>query len=175
MLKAYLLLTICLLADFILYLTEGISLAGQWSDQLLFWSWFLFTIILIVKYNRKKWARIYAGCLVGLIFLSWFPMGIPILSLIAFATDTNPDSEIMVEEYSIKLYAESVIATPKLAIIKRNLLTERIIAKPVAYLEIDEKTYSFSDIDSIDLRQKADTLIFTFHMEGKWLEKKILS
>ena len=35
----------------------GISIAGQLSDQILFWTWFVFTCILLVLFKEEKWIK----------------------------------------------------------------------------------------------------------------------
>jgi hypothetical protein len=87
-------------------------------------------------------------------------MALHFINLIAFPANTDP--EIQTENYTVKLHAESAIAIPKLAIIKRNVFSERIIAKPEAYLPIDDEFYDFSDIDSIHNHSQGDSLVFTF-------------
>ncbi|MEM6806127.1 MAG: hypothetical protein AAF696_32315 [Bacteroidota bacterium] len=81
MLKGYLLLSILLIADLAVYLADGISLLGQISDKILFWTWLISTPIIIFKYYQKSWAKWYLGSLFILFILNLFLMPLTLITL----------------------------------------------------------------------------------------------
>ncbi|MFS4468468.1 hypothetical protein [Maribacter sp. 2210JD10-5] len=153
--KIYIGLTILLLADLILYLTAGITLATKLADQILFWTWFVLSFIVIFGQFRKKWARIY-GLVLGITaLLSLFPMGVPILSIYAFMIP-NPQPEYLYQDNEIKVErsTKSVIGRTYIGVVKNYWIFEKEIAELDAEFEIGKIYYHIDDIKSITRMNK---------------------
>ena len=166
MLKAYIIITLLLLIDLFLYLFFQISLAGQFLDKLLFWVWFIFTIVTLIKFAKSVWAKCYAGLLVLLIFLSLIPMGIPIISLISFAT--NFDEERRVDNFVLREGAKSPIAIPKIYLLKNKGLFEKEIADlDYQILFEDAAYYRLEEFDKINSTNGTNKLQFEFKIGNK--------
>ncbi|MDW7693830.1 hypothetical protein R9C00_03655 [Flammeovirgaceae bacterium SG7u.111] len=166
-------MTFLVLADLILYLSYGITLATKIADQLLFWSWFVLTFIVVFGQFRKKWARTYGITLMLLTVLSLFPMGIPFLSIVAFMIpqgETNyyyKDREIRIERTT-----KSVIGKMYVGVIKNYLIFEKEIAELDYEFENDGKYYSFGKLKSISRTKGNDNTIILNLDTGKEIIKK---
>ncbi|WP_222983285.1 hypothetical protein [Flagellimonas meishanensis] len=146
--KIYIGITILLVADLILYLTNGISFAGNIIDRLIFWIWFIGTFYIVFKYVRKKWAKIYGMTLVGLTVLSFFPMGAPILTITAFAI-TNENSQKIDNEIRIFETAKSVIGRPYISVVRNYWIFEKEVGGMDYDFEINDEYYNLKDSKSI--------------------------
>jgi len=82
----YLAVSALLLLDLVAALYFKISLAGYWSDRVLFWIWFFYSIYIIIKFWRSKWARRYFYSLLVLVALTMLPMGIIFFGILLSAT-----------------------------------------------------------------------------------------
>ena len=72
----YILVCTLLLTDLILNLRFNITLAGYYSDRILFWIWLTYTLMVIILFWRKTLTKIYFGIFIIGIVLSMIPMGI---------------------------------------------------------------------------------------------------
>lgn len=127
----------------------GISFAGNLSDQIIFWIWFLGTFFIIFKFIRKRWARIYGMLLIGLTVLSFFPKGVPILTIAAFAL-TNENTMRVDNDIKVFNNAKSVIARPYISVVKNYWLFEKEVGEiDIDDLEVDGKIYDLNDAKSI--------------------------
>ena len=168
--KIYIGLTILLLADFILYLTAGITLATKLADQILFWTWFILTFIVVFGELKKKAIQIYGFVLIGLAILSALPMGIPIMSIFAFMIP-NPQQEYLYQDEEIKLEitGKSVISKTYVVVVKNYFIFEKEIAEWDSEILSGNKYYFIDDIKEITRKEKANenviTLVFDFGTE----------
>ena len=170
MIKGYFIISILLIVDLILYLTNGISISGQFSDKILFWIWLIMTPILIVKYFHKKLAKLYLGVIGFLIVLSLLPMGIPFLTIIAFAIVN--DSEKKIENYKMREGAKSVIAIPKIRLIKNMGIIEKEVGETEFYVVFKEGSYRLEEIEEINLIEESDSLNFEFRIGDQRTNRK---
>lgn len=171
--RIYTFITVLLLVDFALYLSHGISLPGQMIDFILFWSWLLLTPVLIFKKPRIPGMKYYALTLGLLIVLSLIPMGVPFLTIFAFATDFDGNDSKLVENYRLQENAKSVIAIPKIEVIKPRGLIEQKIGEMEFWLPIGEQDYRLQEAKEITVREVNDSLEFNFTFETGSLKRVI--
>lgn len=171
MIKGYLIITLLLITDFVLYLLKGISLSGQLSDKILFWVWLIMTIIVAIKYFKSsKWLKWYLGILGVAIILSIIPMGIPFFKLTEFAT--NIKFEKRVENYRLRYDEVGLIDHLPLIKVVRNLGAIEIEIDEMDFGSYSEN-YSLYDVDKIRLLREGNGLFFEFEIEGATIRKKL--
>lgn len=95
-------------------------------------------------------------------------MGIPFLTIVAFAIET--DNEKKIRNYRLREGAESVIAIPKIKVIKKMGILEKEIGETNFYIKIGENNYRLTDFDEIKLNKKGDSLSLEFEI-GDQIEK----
>ncbi|WP_300977801.1 hypothetical protein [Flavobacterium sp.] len=79
----YAVVSVVFVFDFIIYL-NGYSFSGSYSDKVLGWLWLVFTTFIIIKFWKEKTTKKYFLSLLGGIFLSLLPMGIPFLGILYY-------------------------------------------------------------------------------------------
>ncbi|WP_026977759.1 hypothetical protein [Flavobacterium tegetincola] len=77
----YIISLLLLLANVIGDALYKLSIAGYWSDRIMFWLWFFGTFYIIIKYWKKLATKIYFGILIAGIILSILPMAIPFFAI----------------------------------------------------------------------------------------------
>ncbi len=171
MIKGYLIITIILITDLIVYLFKGISLSGQLSDKILFWLWLIMTIIVAIRFlKRKKWVKWYLGIIVVLIILSLIPGGVPFLSLTEFATRINTERRI--ENYRLRSASIGLIDNISIIKVVRNMGIIEIEIDEMDFNNYDEN-YSIYNIDEIRLLKEKDVIFFEFKIDGFTIKKKL--
>ena len=159
MLKGYITVSILLIADLALYLSCGISLTGQLSDKVLFWTWLIMTPIITFKYFKSSWTKLYLGIIGILIVLSLIPMAIPFISIVGFAS--GMDNERLVNEYKLREGSKSAIAIPKIYLLKQWGVFEREIGETEFQIEIGDIYYRVAEFEKIVLTEE-ENLVFEF-------------
>jgi hypothetical protein len=149
LIQIYWSLTMLLLADTILYLFRDISLPGHWADWMLFWCWFILTLIVILGNIGKKWAIGYGLSLLFLIMLSLLPMGVPFLTIVAFATESKHNSIKLNSRVRLHENAKSVIAIPTIEAVKNYYIFEQTIGTTNFSFEINDKSYRLIDVENV--------------------------
>ena len=170
MIKGYISISILLIVDLSLYLTKGISISGQICDKILFWTWLILTPIIIVKYFKEKLAKWYLGIIISLTILSLLPMGIPFLTITAFAIGN--DFEKKIDNYKLREGTKSIIAIPKIRLIKNIWIIEKEIGESDFYVEFKENSYRLKDIEKIKLQDETDSLNFEFTIGTRTTNRK---
>ena len=160
MLKSYILITVLLLSDYLAYLFTGVSLAGQWSDKLLLWTWLLLTIVVVVKYIKRRATKIYIGAILFLTFLSLLPMAIPFLMFITYITDSEGDFEYRVEDFRLREGNIGLFSTPIIRVVKNYGIFE----VEVDIIDLGENTENceFRDAKSIRIIKENNIQYFEF-------------
>ena len=162
-----------LIVDTILYLLKGISLPGVWTDWLIFFLWLIGTFVVTFGQIRKKWAKVYGSLLLIMTFLSLLPMGIPFLTVVAFAIDPlhnyiKLDSRIRLQEN-----AKSVIAIPQVEAVKNYYLLERVIGETDFYFSVGDNNYRLEDVETVRrLTSGTDILEIEFRFKDGIVIKK---
>jgi len=88
-LYTFILLSILLVADCVAYYFYQISLAGYYSDIVLFWLWFLMSLVVIVLFWKKIMAKVFLGLMILALILSIAPMGLPFYTFILSMTSAG--------------------------------------------------------------------------------------
>ena len=86
--------------------------------------------------------------LAGLTVLSFFPMGVPILSAIAFAFSIETSHEI---DNEIRIFetAKSVIGRPYISVVKNYWMFEKEVGGIDYDFELNDEYYNLKDSESI--------------------------
>lgn len=124
----FLVLSIVLLTDGILWYYYGISLSGYYSDVILFWSWFFVSISIIVLFWKKILAKLFLTAMVLALVLSILPLALPFYTFIfsmspaGLKLDNNLN-----EKYRAQIVGYSPMMLPWLEVIeKRGLLEKKL-------------------------------------------------
>lgn len=146
--KIYIGLTLVMLADLVVFYVKGISFAGNLFDRALFWVWLCATCYVVVCNFLRRWARFYGLFLVVLFVLSLFPMGIPLVTLAAFAME----SEKRLEVDDIRLFetVKSPLAIPYVSVTKNHLLFEQEVGQLNYIFDIDGRSYRLAEVRSVN-------------------------
>jgi len=146
----FLILSILLLADCLAYYNYEISLAGYYSDVILFWLWLATSLAVIVLFWRKILAKVFLGIIVLALILSILPMALPFYTFMLSMTSAGLkiDKELS-DGYRARIVGYSVMAHPWLAVIeKKGLLEKKVIECTEMQLEAFNK-------DRIDVKYDA--------------------
>lgn len=143
----FILLSILLVADCIAYYFYQISLAGYYSDIVLFWLWFLMSLVVIVLFWKKITAKVFLGLMILALILSIAPMGLPFYTFILSMTSAGLriDKDLN-EKYRGQIVGYGVMVYPWLEIIEKYGLLERKI------LECTEMQLEAFGKDRIDVK-----------------------
>lgn len=122
----FIVLSVLLIADCIAYYNFQISLAGYYSDVILFWFWFLMSIAVIIIYWKKIIAKVFLGLMVLTLILSIIPMGLPFFTFILSMTSAGLriDKDLN-EKYRAQIVGYGVMVHPWLEVIEKKGLLER--------------------------------------------------
>lgn len=171
---AYMLISLIMLVDITVILTWQISLAGYWSDRLVFWIWLLTTLPFLIIFWKSIYTKIYCIVLVlGLLF-SIAAMMLPFFGILFSSTGMErrsyytPDSG----KYRVQLI-QSVMARPRLQIIKNKGIVEKVILFTDAdFLKNDNLKVGYESVIGLDVvKDTPDSLVLEFHMPGKKIVK----
>jgi hypothetical protein len=165
--RIYWALTILVLADVSLYVTAQVSLPGHWLDWALFWCWFILTFIVTLMHIKERWAFWYSVTLVVLTTLSLFPMGIPFLSVVAFAISPVDHSVRLDSRVILRETSRSVIAIPTVEAVKSYYIFERTIGNTDFNFSVNDKSYRLIDVESVRTisNDNADGLTIEFRFK----------
>lgn len=168
LLKIYIGLTILLVVDTTLYLYEGISLPGHFSDWILLWIWLVTTIIIVAFNVRKRWAKIYAMVLIVFTILTMLPMMIPFVTIFAFAFNAPSVRYTVSNEIKLQEHSKSIISIPSIVATKSYGLYEKIIGETDFYFKIGEHDYRIQDASSIKQfsAENSDSLKIEFNFKN---------
>jgi hypothetical protein len=172
----YWILTALLFIDTIIYLTNHISLAGYWSDKVLFWAWLITTLIIAATQFSKKWMKGYFVVLGSIIILSMLPMMIPFISIISFAFGGEGGANFELNQ-GIKIQEgryNGIGLMPAVHIIKNYGIFEKIICETDFEFSVNENYYRLEDAKAVRLLNpdEIDTLKIEFQFdEGKLIRE----
>ncbi|WP_378174023.1 hypothetical protein [Aquimarina sp. SS2-1] len=172
MIKAYIAISILLASIFCLYILKGISFAGQLSDKILFWTWLLMTVIIVVRFIKKRWVKWYVSIIGFLIILSLIPMGTPFLMLTNFTLDINGDYEVRIENYRLREEKQGIYSSPIIKVIKNIGVFE---------IEIDEMDFgecageydTLSNVNEINVLEEDNNVFFVFKIRDFHCKRKL--
>lgn len=143
-------------------------------DKILYWAWLLLTPVVIYQHFRRRWIKRYSIFLGLLFFLSLLPMGIPLLIILAYTIDLSGAEARMAGPYRLQENARSVIAIPKVEVIRPyGLLLEKRTDEMEFYFEVDDQSYSLKDVKTIVVVEAADSVRFDFSFPTGTVSRKI--
>ena len=112
-LKIYIISSVLLILFLLSLNLMGLNLKGEYTYQILAWTWIIFTFYIIIKFWKIIYIKIYGFLLFALVGLSILPMAIPFLSIVSFLFNMNTIQTIKVnDEYKI-------VVTKKVMAMKR--------------------------------------------------------
>lgn len=105
---------------------------GYWTPKIIGWSWLISTLILIVVFWQKRWAKFYGALLLSMVGLSILPMAIPFFGLILFFSTIDDYQQITLNDtYRLEVTRHSVLSMPRVYIYqKQNALFEKNTHRP---------------------------------------------
>lgn len=125
----YLLISLLLIADLLVMQKLKISLAGYWSDRLLFWFWAFGTLACLIVFWKSLLTKIYLALLVAGVILSILPMMLPFWAITLAATGLERGDWVSPPDgkYRVQII-KSVMSKPQLQVIENMGLFEKIRA-----------------------------------------------
>ncbi|MFG4004296.1 hypothetical protein ACHRV1_03915 [Flavobacterium aquidurense] len=140
-LRVYLILSLLLALDCLLYYFKFISLTGYYSDVVLYWLWFVTSFVVIVMFWKKLMAKLLLTGIILTIVLSILPMMIPFYAWILSTTSLGLliDKNLN-ENYRAQIVGYSVMAPPWLEVIEKHGLLEKRILKSTDYQLMNDDT-----------------------------------
>lgn len=141
------LLSVLLVADCIAYYFYQISLAGYYNDIILFWLWFVMSIVVIIVFWKKILPKLFLGLMVVTLILSIIPMGLPFYTFILSMTSAGLKiDKNLNEKYRAQIVGYGVMVYPWLEVIEKHGLLEKKI------LECTEMQLEAFGKDRIDVK-----------------------
>lgn len=126
----FILCTVLLSADCLMFYYHNISLAGYYSDIILFWSWLLSSLFVIVFYWRKVMAKVFLGLMALAVLGSVLMMGLPLHSLILSMTSAGLHlKKDLNDKYRAQIVGYGVMVHPWLEVIEKQGLLEQVVYK----------------------------------------------
>lgn len=160
-LRLYLLISLLLAIDVLLWYRYKISLAGYYSDVVLFWLWLGGSIAVIISSWKHVLAKLLLATLVLGIVLSVLPMGIPFYALVLSNTSMGLwMNKKLNDRYRAQIVGYSVMTIPWLEVIERKgLLEQRIFMCGDAGLLSDDTNVKIRYAKDILLQQETDSTL----------------
>ncbi|HNQ26634.1 MAG TPA: hypothetical protein PKL92_01815 [Aquaticitalea sp.] len=152
---SYLIISLILILDVYSNLYGSrISLAGYWSDRILFWIWIIFTITILVKFRKTIFAKIYFLLIVIGLVLSYLPMRIPLVAIYLSSTGKGlMMKKQLTPEYRFQHTCYSGFGIAQYEIVKNNVITERTVSKMRTGVDyLDEAILLSETNDSLKLK-----------------------
>jgi hypothetical protein len=139
----YLIVTILLLLDLIATINLKISLAGYWSDRVLFWTWFFSTIYFIKLFWNNKWSKRYFYTLIIFIVLTIIPMAIPFVGIILSTTGQGLlYNEKISDKYRFEVVNYGFMGRPIINICEnKGIIEKEILSLKNESININDSTY----------------------------------
>jgi hypothetical protein len=154
--NGYVLVSLLLVLDVSLYVGWRISLAGYWSDRVLFWIWLVFTAVVLKRGWNRRATKIYAGLLVALLVLSMVPMMINFSTIVMVGFGLDRDYAKDIEgRIIIQQTGKSIMSVPTLEVIEKKGIYERQIGSMNATeLWDEEETHPLPDLVTLHVRRQ---------------------
>ncbi|ASE63843.1 hypothetical protein EGY07_17690 [Chryseobacterium indologenes] len=136
----YAFISLVFLAEVVLSLNHY-SFSGYYTDKIINWMWLAMTLLIILRFWRKKVVKAYFAVLIFSVLLSMLPMMIPFFALVNYFSTLDDYQQIQLDKiYRIERTRRNVLDKPKVYIYKNEGIVEKEIYK-VPYLEIVEKVF----------------------------------
>ena len=149
-LKIYIISSVLLILFLLSLNLMGLNLKGEYTYQILAWTWIIFTFYIIIKFWKIIYIKIYGFLLFALVGLSILPMAIPFLSIVSFLFNMNTIQTIKVnDEYKI-------VVTKKVMAMKRAYIYNSESKFPILEKSNNIARPDYSDIVSETLNINSD-------------------
>ncbi|UKB84583.1 hypothetical protein LF887_02705 [Chryseobacterium sp. MEBOG06] len=154
----YLALTLIFLFGVVLSF-NNYSFSGYYMDKVINWLWLAMTVFIIIRFWKKKGAKIYFGILLSGTILSILPMMIPFFGMVLYFSTTGCDQHITLDDtYRMERGRPGVMSNPMITIYKKEGIFEKQISR-TPYLDIIEQIQSSSHINEKELPVQGAKLI----------------
>ena len=101
-LKIYIISSVVLILFLLSLNLIDLNLKGEYTYQILAWTWIIFTFYIIIKFWKIIYIKIYGFLLFALVGLSILPMAIPFIAILSFLFNLDTIQTIkMNDEYKI--------------------------------------------------------------------------
>lgn len=125
----YIIISILLIGNIAGDLFYQISVAGYWTDRILFWLWFFGTFHIIIIFWKKLLTKIYFGLLAVGVILSILPMMLPFWAIVLSSTGRGIHLKKQItREYRLQVVGYSIMGRPLIEIIKNKGILEKRVA-----------------------------------------------
>lgn len=175
--SAYMIMTMLLLVDITAILLWQISLAGYWTDRLVFWTWFLSTFAFLIVFWKSILTKIYLFVLILGVLMSIVPMMLPFYGILFSSTGMERRSYYTPEygKYRVQLI-QSVMSRPRLQIIENKGIVEQVILFTDAdFLKSDHVKVGYESVIRLDvLKDSPDSLTLKFYTPSQEIEKSFM-
>ncbi|WP_152606062.1 hypothetical protein [Empedobacter falsenii] len=149
-LKIYIISSVLLILFLLSLNLMGLNLKGEYTYQILAWTWIIFTFYIIIKFWEIIYIKIYGFLLFALVGLSILPMAILFLSIVSFLFNMNTIQTIKVnDEYKI-------VVTKKVMAMKRAYIYNSESKFPILEKSNNIARPDYSDIVSETLNINSD-------------------
>lgn len=149
-LKIYIISSVVLILFLLSLNLMGLNLKGEYTYQILAWTWIIFTFYIVIKFWKIIYIKIYGFLLFALVGLSILPMAIPFLSIVSFLFNMNTIQTIKVnDEYKI-------VVTKKVMAMKRAYIYNSESKFPILEKSNNIARPDYSDIVSETLNINFD-------------------
>jgi hypothetical protein len=152
----YIFLTLLVIFQACLYMLEGISFLGYWSDKIPVWLWLIATPIVIIKNIRKTAAKIYLGCLCGALVLSLIPFFIPAMLFFTFITASDRHFVVNVND-TVRI--QKVFGSPmegyRNQLTIKNCCFEKMAGDISKEFPVGGKVYRIEDVTRASIEKKS--------------------
>lgn len=154
----YLALTLIFLFGVVLSF-NNYSFSGYYIDKIINWLWLAMTIFIIIRFWKKKGAKVYFGILLSGTILSILPMMIPFFGMVLYFSTTGCNQNIKLDDtYRMERGRPGVMSNPMITIYKKEGIFEKQISR-TPYLDIIEKMQSSTHINEKELPIQGAKLI----------------
>ena len=149
-LKIYIISSVLLILFLLSLNLMGLNLKGEYTYQILAWTWIIFTFYIVIKFWKIIYIKIYGFLLFALVGLSILPMAIPFLSIVSFLFNMNTIQTIKEnDEYKI-------VVTKKVMAMKRAYIYNSESKFPILEKSNNIARPDYSDIVSETLNINFD-------------------
>lgn len=127
-LYGYLGLSLLFLLDFFAIQYYKVSLVGYWPDRVLFWLWFLATLVFIPLFWKSIFTKLYMTVLLAGLMLSIAAMMIPFFGIVFSSTGIERVGAYTLADGKYRLQIiQSVMGRPRLEVIERKFFLEKVV------------------------------------------------
>lgn len=142
-------LSVLFFVDILLYIMYKMSIAGYYSDRILFWLWFFSFLLLIIYFWKTLWAKILCGLLTLSFFLSILPMGIIFFGFILSSPGEGLHYKKQISpKYRFEVTNYGIMARPFGYMIENKGILEKEIPNRINSFEVNDST--FVDVKKIE-------------------------